>query len=454
MRAISLTAQVVGVDPLWDVTASRVNEWFAQPAQAKMMSANCAESAPIVVVTGFVASTLEGTRTTLKRSGSDFSATIFARLMGASRITMWKNVNGVYTADPRRVPEAFPIESLKYDEAIELAFFGAQVLHPSAMQPCIEGKIPIYVRNVFNPSHPGTVIEGRACSLEDSMEAWTKEKVEAGMSLRKAACPVRLRENESPIRGITSVDNVALLNVEGTGTSAVPDLTQRIFATLSKVGVGVTMVTQASADASMCLVVEESGAERALTALEDTFEAELKKGLVASINVEMDHSVVAIVGEGMAFRPGMGATFTKAMANAGVNIRTIAQGSSERQISICVEKNDCTKALRAAHAALALSNTQLCVAVLGATGQVGTEFLKQIADSRRVIDDVKAAGKRKALDDLRIDFKVHTLATRATFAAPASLTGPAFFAAPATLASMPSLSARVWPPPPAGDGPC
>jgi len=372
-----------------------------------MMSVDCATAAPIVIVTGFVASTLEGTRTTLKRSGSDFSATIFARLMGASRITMWKNVNGVYTADPRRVPEAFPIEGLKYEEAIELAFFGAQVLHPSAMQPCIEGKIPIYVRNFENPEHPGTVIEGRACSLEDQRLAWETEKKSTASSIvRKTACPVRLREDESPIRGITSVDNVAILNIEGTGTSEVPDLTS----TLSRVGVGITMLTQASSDASMCIVIEEGGADKALAALEDAFEVELNKGLVAGITIERDHSVVAIVGEGMAFRPGMGATFTKAMATAGVNIRTIAQGSSERQIAICVEKSDCTKALRAAHAALALSNTQLCVAVIGATGQVGREFLQQIADSRRVIDDVKTCGRRKALDELRLDFKVTALA--------------------------------------------
>ena len=127
-----------------------------------ILAAAGVKEAPIVVVTGFVASTVEGTRTTLKRSGSDFSATIFARLMAASRITMWKNVNGVYTADPRRVPEAFPIESLKYDEAMELAYFGAQVLHPSAMLPCIDDNIPVYVRNIFNPSFEGTVIEGRS----------------------------------------------------------------------------------------------------------------------------------------------------------------------------------------------------------------------------------------------------------------------------------------------------
>jgi aspartokinase/homoserine dehydrogenase 1 len=165
------SANVVGVDPLWEITAERVGEWFKAPGRADLLSADCAKTAPIVVVTGFVAATLEGTPTTLKRSGSDFSATIFARLMGASKITMWKNVDGVYTADPRRVPEAFPIKSLKYDEAIELAYFGAQVLHPSAMLPCIQGKIPIYVRNIFNPEHPGTVIEGRACALDEAAAA-------------------------------------------------------------------------------------------------------------------------------------------------------------------------------------------------------------------------------------------------------------------------------------------
>jgi len=145
--------------------------------------------------------------------------------------------------------------------------------------------------------------------------------------------------------------------------------------------------------------------------LEMAFENELKKGLIAGINTEYDHSVVAIVGEGMAFRPGTGATFTKAMANAGINIRTIAQGSSERQISICVQSEDCSRALRAAHAALALSNTPISVAVLGASGAVGSEFLRQIADSKMSISDPAAAGKRKAVSELKVDLKVTALSS-------------------------------------------
>ena len=392
------SSNVVGVDPLWDISAERVLGWFND--RPELLGADTAKTAPIVVVTGFVASTLEGSPTTLKRSGSDYSATIFAKIMGGSSITMWKNVNGVYTADPRRVPEAFPIESLKYDEAIELAYFGAQVLHPSAMAPCIEGSIPIYVRNVFNPVHPGTVIQGRAASMADASESWKTEH----------AAKTALAPGEAPIKGITSVDNVAILNIEGTGTSAVSDLSSRIFQTLTGADVQPVMVTQASADASMCIAIEEGLAPKAIAALEQAFQLELSRGLVAGINAEYGHSIVAIVGEGMAFRPGTGATFTKAMANAGVNIRTIAQGSSERQISICVERNDCTKALRAAHSALALSNTELIVCVIGATGLVGTALLQQLGESERTTArGMETAGKRKVMDDLNIEFKINAL---------------------------------------------
>jgi len=400
------SSNVVGVEPLYGITSEKVNEWWS--SQTELLQVNYKTVAPVVVVTGFVASTVEGTPTTLKRSGSDYSATIFARLMGASRITMWKNVDGVYTADPRRVPEAFPISSLKYDEAIELAYFGAQVLHPSAMKPCIEDSIPIYVRNIFNPGYPGTVIAGRACSLAEGSEMWSGEVSTAKTEVRKAACTVRLMENESPIRGITSIDNVAIVSVEGAST--LPDVNSRLFAALNSAGVQVIMVSQASADSSICLIVEEVQAALAEKCLQNAFENELRRGIVESVTVEMGHSVVAIIGEGMAFRPGVGATFTKAMANSRVNIRSIAQGSSERQISIVVEKEDCTRALRAAHAALALSNSQLSVALIGCTGQVGQALAEQLIDSGRVRGTEIPGQIQETLKDLRMDFKVTALA--------------------------------------------
>mmetsp|Transcript_24058 Transcript_24058/g.49526 ORF Transcript_24058/g.49526 Transcript_24058/m.49526 type:complete len:443 (+) Transcript_24058:173-1501(+) len=164
-------ASTGGVVPLWEETTGQLTEWWNTVARDKGMH-DCDYQnsvSPIVVVTGFVASTIDGVPTTLKRSGSDYSATIFAKLTGASRVTMWKNTNGVYTADPRRVPEAFSISSLKYDEALELPYFGAQVLHPMVMVPCIDNNIPIYMGNIFNPSLVGMVIQGRSPSLADKM---------------------------------------------------------------------------------------------------------------------------------------------------------------------------------------------------------------------------------------------------------------------------------------------
>jgi len=419
------STNVMGTDPLWAPSEVKLAEWFNEEARKPLRDIDLASKAPIIIVTGFVASTADGVPTTLKRSGSDYSATIFARLMKASRITMWKNVDGVYTADPRRVPEAFPIESLKYDEAIELAYFGAQVLHPSAMTPCIEADIPIYVRNIFNPSHPGTVISGRACSLETSSIGWAGELKSARKELRKAACPVALGDNVSPIRGVTSVDSVAILNVQGTGLMSSVEMTARTFSVLQRQNIPVMMISQASADSSICLGIQEPDAPRALAAVRAEFAQEIamkENRRIQGVSVEPDKAIVAIVGEGMAFRPGTGATFTKAMANAGINIRAIAQGSSERQISLMVEREECTKALRAAHAALALSDTQISIVVIGsiahATESMPKELLKLVANTGRVVSSGRSpsalsgssAKLPTSLDGLRIDLKVTAIA--------------------------------------------
>jgi len=189
----------------------------------------------------------------------------------------------------------------------------------------------------------------------------------------------------------------------------VKGLAARSFTALEAAGVDIVMVTQASADASLCVAMEESVVSKAQESLSRAFEKELASG-VLNVLMERDHSVVAVIGEGLAFRPGSAALFTKAMANAGVNVRAIAQGSSQLQISVCVERKDCTKALRAAHASLALSNTQLSIAIVGATGAVGSEFVRQLADSKRVRTRQDIAGKAKVLDDLRLDLKVTAMA--------------------------------------------
>ncbi|EKX32843.1 hypothetical protein GUITHDRAFT_81950 [Guillardia theta CCMP2712] len=338
---------------------------------------------PIIVVTGFVATTAEGVPTTLKRSGSDYSATIFAKLLEAGRVTMWKNTDGVYTADPRRVPEAFPIESLKYDEAMELAYFGAQVLHPSAMVPCIDGNIPVYVRNIFNPSFKGTVIQGRSPTLKDTdMARRQEEEEERKMEQQKGGAGADKVFTKGapviPIKGITSIDKVALVNLEGASLIGVPGVAQRFMAAMADSNINVLMITQASSEHSICVAVPSEQGSKALEALQRAFELELARSTVNSISLLRGMSVVAIIGEGMAFTLGTAATFMRALATAKVNVRAIAQGSSERQVAVVVNAEDATRALRAVHQAFTLSETVASVAIIGAGGRVGGELVDQL----------------------------------------------------------------------------
>jgi len=366
-----------GVTVQWEESASRMNEWWKTKG-AGFTELDYSVEVPIVIVTGFVASNLQGVPTTLKRSGSDYSATIFARLLSAERVTMWKNTDGVYTADPRRVPDAFPIPSLKYDEAMELAYFGAQVLHPSAMVPCMDAEIPVYVRNIFNPSFKGSVIRGRCATLEDR-DKIAMESTDPTFQTKRGV--------SIPIKGITSIDKVAILNLEGASLVGLPGVASRFFGALGQANVNIIMITQASSEHSICVVVPEEQGDVALAALRAAFELELSRASINSVSLLKGMSVVAIIGEGMAFTPGVSATFMRALFSAGVNIRAIAQGSSERQVSAVVTREDVTRALRSVHGAFTLSGKVCSVAVLGCSGKVGTEFLKQLhANTDRVSD--------------------------------------------------------------------
>lgn len=358
-----------GVIPLYDVSSQRLEEWWDD--HETLSTGEFSSQAPIVVVTGFVAKSDKNVPTTLKRSGSDYSATIFAKLTDANRVTMWKNTNGVYTADPRRVPEAFPIASLKYDEAMELAFFGAQVLHPSAMEPCIDKGIPVYVRNIFNPAFEGTVIQGRCQTLKETAN-------QKAMNWRAAS-------GEVPIKGITSVDKVALVTLEGASIAGA-NVAARFLGAMANNDITVLIITQASSESSITVAVPENQGKAALAALEDAFELELARDRISSLSLTPEMSIVAIVGEGMALKSGVSSTFMTSMARANVNIRLIAQGSSERQIAVVVQKGDGTRALRAAHMAFTLSETTASVAILGSTGLIGRALTDQIEGQREMLN--------------------------------------------------------------------
>ena len=300
-----------------------------------------------LVITGFIAADRRGVQTTLGRNGSDFSASIFGALLGASEIHIWTDVDGVLSADPRRVPDATVIDSLSYSEAMELAYFGAKVIHPQTMAPAVGDAIPIWIRNTFAPEKPGTLI----CAEPHS---------------------------SLPVKGIASIDQVALVNLEGAGMIGVPGTAHRLFGALREEGISVILISQGSSEHSICCAIPQHEGERAAAVVRRAFERELLEGQIQSVEIDPDLAILAIVGDGMAGTPGVAAKVFNALGTGGVNVRAIAQGASERNISVVVEGRSATRALRAAHAGLYLSPHTLSVGIIG-PGTVGQVLLGQIA---------------------------------------------------------------------------
>src|ERR1700756_593867 len=300
-----------------------------------------------LIITGFIASNTKGVQTTLGRNGSDFSASIFGALLDANEIHIWTDVDGVLSADPRRVPDATVIDSLSYNEAMELAYFGAKVIHPQTMAPAVGSGIPIWIRNTFAPEKPRTLI---------------------------CAQPV----STLPVKGITSIERVALINLEGTGMIGVPGTAHRLFGALSEERISVILISQGSSEHSICCAVPQEEAERAVALLRQAFGRELAGGQIQSVDIDPDLAILAVVGDGMAGTPGVAAKVFNSLGASGVNVRAIAQGASERNISVVVEGRNTTRALRAVHAGLYLSPHTLSVGVIG-PGSVGRAFLGQLA---------------------------------------------------------------------------
>jgi aspartokinase/homoserine dehydrogenase 1 len=274
---------------------------------------------------------------------------------------------------------------------MELAYFGAQVLHPSAMVPCIDDNIPVYVRNIFNPSFIGTVIQGRSQSLKEVTETG---KVKNWRSMR----------GEIPIKGITSVDKTALVTLEGASVMGGANVAERFMGAMADAGINVLIITQASSESSITIAVPENEGKRAVAALEDAFELEMSRSKIGTISLHTGMAIVAIVGEGMAMNSGVSATFMSSLSRANVNIRVIAQGSSERQVAVVVDAKDASRALRAAHMAFTLSETVVSVAVLGSTGYIGSALIKQIAAQQEFLAEklgvaccISAAGNSKKI---------------------------------------------------------
>jgi aspartokinase/homoserine dehydrogenase 1 len=321
----------------WDESRARARDLLLDPGFGG-----------IVVITGFIASERSGLSTTLGRNGSDFSASIVGALVDAAKITIWTDVDGVMSADPNRVPEAAIISSLSYNEAMELAYFGAKVIHPQTMSPAVQRQIPIWIRNTFNTAAPGSLI---GPGTDPAM----------------------------PIKGVTSVDDVALLNIEGSGMIGVPGTAHRLFGALREAAVSVILISQGSSEHSICVAVPGRMAAAAEQAVRRAFAVELEQGQIQSIAVQDSCSIIAVVGDGMAGIPGVAGKFLGTLGGAGINVRAIAQGSSERNISAVVARADSVRALRAVHSGFYLSAVTLSVGLVG-PGNVGGVLLAQMAE--------------------------------------------------------------------------
>lgn len=274
----------------------------------------------VPVITGFIGATPSGAVTTLGRGGSDYSAGIIGAVLAADEVWIWTDVNGVMTADPRVVAAAQTLPQLSFREISELAYYGAKVLHPKTIRPVIERGIALWIKNTFNPTHPGTLI---------------------------------VPDNGSPagsIKAVTAIKGQSLLTIEGRGMLGVPGVAARTFGAVARSGVSVTLITQASSEQSICFSVPANQANNVVTALEEEFKLELARQDIDSVTALNDSVIVTVVGAGMRYTVGIAGKVFSALGNAGVNVIAIAQGSSECSISLVVDMAQADEAVKAIHA--------------------------------------------------------------------------------------------------------
>jgi aspartokinase/homoserine dehydrogenase 1 len=306
---------------------------------------------PVIVMPGFVARNEQGQRALLGFNGSDFSAAIIAKLTKAKHFYKWTDIDGIYTADPKLVKSAFAIPELSYQEASDLAYFGASVLHPQSVQPAIDANIPIHIKNFFKINSFGTTI----CDNP------------AKTSL--------------VIKGLSSISELALINIEGTGLMGLCGFAGRLFNCLSHASISVILISQASSEHSISIVVNAQQGQETVKIIQHEFGFELANTMIQNISLKLDCTVISAVGDGMSGAPGVAAKFFKMLSKANINILAIAQGSSERSISSVIDSDKTQRALQVLHGGFYLSNKTISIGLIG-PGGVGAELLDQIKKNR------------------------------------------------------------------------
>jgi len=321
----------------------------------------------VVVLPGFVALTENGEVSTLGRGGSDYTAAIIASTTNASILEIWTDVSGMYTANPKFVHQAFPIQNISYQEAMELSHFGAKVLYPPTIQPVLEKEIPIVIKNTFDAKAEGTLI-------------------------------TKISSNTNPIKGISHIENMTLITLEGSGMIGIPGFSKRLFEALSLQKINVSLITQASSEHSICIAIDNSDAEKAAKAIDTEFSYEIEQHKVEPLLVEKNNAIIALVGDNMKSHQGISGKMFSTLGKNNVNIRAIAQGASEKNISAVIAHKDIKKALNTLHSLFFEDQTkQLNLFIVG-VGNVGGKLLQQIKNQQQYL-----------LENLKIQVRVIAL---------------------------------------------
>ena len=311
----------------------------------------------LFILPGFIASSSDHATTTLGRGGSDYTAAIIAGGVESDSLEIWTDVSGMMTADPRWVANARPIPVISYKEAMELSHFGAKVIYPPTIQPVMKKNIPVWVKNTFAPDDEGTQIHNES------------------------------PEGNDGIRGISSINNIALLSLEGSGMVGIPGFSKRLFEALAMEKINVILITQSSSEHSICVAIESGAAERAMIAVDHAFEREIGAGIVDPLFVEKDLSIVAIVSENMKSHPGVSGKMFGALGRNGINVRAIAQGSSERNISAVISTADVRKAVNVLHEEFFETTYRQINLFVAGTGNVGKRLLAQLQQQNKFLMD-------------------------------------------------------------------
>jgi len=307
------------------------------------------------IITGFIGSTDNNETTTLGRGGSDYTASIFGAALNAKEIQIWTDVDGIMTADPRKVKKAFSLPNISYEEAMEMSHFGAKVIHPPTMIPAMHKGIPISIRNTMNPGFPGSIISGKQS------------------------------QSKFPIKGISSINDITLIRLQGSGMVGIPGISQRLFGALAREKINIILITQASSEHSICFAIDPKSKENARKTIEDEFKLEIKDQQIDKAVIEDDLAIIAIVGENMRKSKGVAGKLFQALGKNGINISAIAQGSSELNISVVIPKEDVSKTISVVHDSFFLSGTKSLNVFLIGTGLIGGTLLEQIDKQTQVL---------------------------------------------------------------------